>query len=265
MRAAGGALLMGMVLAASGASGADGSSAAKELAPTGVLRVGVVEAPNAGAFFVSKERGTPRGVTVDLGAALGERLGMPVEYRVYPNSGECTEATSSGAIDVSFMPVDDERRAKVAFGPAYYLLESTYLVTGPSGVQSLAGVDRAGVRVVGIANTTTIRAAGRTLKNTTPIAARSVDEALEMLRSGRADALALSRDSLKPFLAVLPGSRIVDGGFQQTSISIAVPKDRPAALAYATAFLDEAKASGVVRKAFDKAGLQQEPVAPAGR
>jgi polar amino acid transport system substrate-binding protein len=86
-----------------------------------------------------------------------------------------------------------------------------------------------------------------------------------MLRSGRADALALSRDSLKPFLAVLPGSRIVDGGFQQTSISIAVPKERPAALAYAAAFLEEAKASGVVRKAFDKAGLQDEPVAPAGR
>ena len=253
---------MGMVLAASGASGADTSSAAKELAPTGVLRVGVVEAPNAGAFFVSKERGTPRGVTVDLGAALGERLGMPVEYRVYPNSGECTEATSSGAIDVSFMPVDDERRAKVAFGPAYYLLESTYLVTGPSGVQSLAGVDRAGVRVVGIANTTTIRASARTLKNTAPVAARSVEEALELVRSGRADALALSRDSLKPLLAALPGSRIVEGGFQHTGIAIAVPKNRPNALAYVTAFLTDAKEAGNVRRALDRAGFPNEPVAP---
>ena len=56
------------------------------------------------------------------------------EYRVFPNSGECTEATSAGAVDVAFMPVDEERRKKVAFGPAYYLLESTYLVSGPSGI-----------------------------------------------------------------------------------------------------------------------------------
>jgi polar amino acid transport system substrate-binding protein len=45
------------------------------------------------------------------------------------------------------------------FGPAYCLVESTYMVTGASGIRTLAEVDRPGVRVVGIANTTTIRAA----------------------------------------------------------------------------------------------------------
>ena len=48
---------------------------------------------------------------------------------------------------------------------------------------------------------------------------------------------------------MFPGSRIVDGGFQQTGIAIAVPKGRPAALAYVTKFLEEAKASGAVRRA----------------
>ena len=80
--------------------------------------------------------------------------------------------------------------------------------------------------MVGIANTTTIRAAGRTLKNTGITAATSAEEAVAMLRTGKADAFALSRDSLRPFVAQLPGSRIVDGGFQQTGIAIAVPKNR---------------------------------------
>ena len=53
-----------------------------------------------------------------------------------------------------------------------------------------------------------------------------------MLTAGKADAFALSRDSLPPFVAKLPGSRIVDGGFQLTGIAIAVPKGRPQALAY---------------------------------
>ena len=239
---------------------------AMELATPGTLEVGVVEAPNAGVFFVSKDKETGQlhGVTIDLGAALAQKLGVKVAYKIFPNSGECTEATSAGTVDVAFMPVDAERKTKVDFGPAYYLLESTYLVSGASKIATLAEVDRPGVHVVGIANTTTIRASARTLKNTQPIAVRSVDEALDMMRSGRADALALGRDSLKPLLATLPRSRIVEGGFQETSISVAVPKNKPGSLATVTHFLEEAKASGAVRRAFDKIGLEDEPVAPAG-
>jgi len=45
---------------------------------------------------------------------------------------------------------------------------------------------------------------------------------------------------------------------------VAVPKGKPAALAYATQFIEEAKASGLVRKAFDEMGLTSSQVAPAG-
>ena len=235
----------------------------KELIPTGKLRVGVVFAPAPSAFFVVKDaHGQPRGVTVDLANELAQELGAPIEFMVAPNSGLVTDATESGAIDVAFMPVDEERRKRVEFGPAYYLIESTYMVTGTSGIKTVGGVDRRNVRVVGIANTTTIRAAARSLKNTAISAVTSVDAAVDMLRNGKADAFALSRDSLPPFVADLPGSRIVDGGFQQTGIAIAVPKNRPNALAYVTAFLERAKASGSVRRALDRAGFPDDPVAP---
>jgi polar amino acid transport system substrate-binding protein len=241
----------------------DETSAMKELIPTGKLRVGIVFAPALSAFFAVKDAdGQPHGVTVDLANELAQQLGVPAEFLVVPNSGLATDATQSGAIDVSFMPVDEERKQRVDFGPNYFLIESTYMVTGASGIKTLAEVDRANVRVVGIANTTTIRAAGRSLKNTTITAATSVDEAVEMLRTGKADAFALSRDSLPPFVAQLPDSRIVDGGFQQTGIAIAVPKNRPNALAYVSAFLEQAKASGSVRRALDKAGFPNDPVAP---
>jgi polar amino acid transport system substrate-binding protein len=136
------------------------------------------------------------------------------------------------------------------------------MVTAGSGIAKVDEVDRPGVRVVGIANTTTIRAAGRTLKNTTIKAVQSIGEAVEMLSGGKADAFALSRDSLPPFVAQLPGSRIAEGGFQQTGIAIAVAKGRPQALATVTAFLDKAKSSGAVRRAFDRAGLSALSVAP---
>jgi polar amino acid transport system substrate-binding protein len=260
------AKLCGMLLTlaiAAGTAAAQESTAVKELIPTGKLRVGVVFAPSQSAFFVVKDaKGEPHGVTVDLAVELGRKLGVPVEFTLVSNSGLVADALESGAIDAGFMPVDEERKKRVDFGPAYYIMESTYLVTGASGIKTVAEVDRPNVRVVGIANTTTIRAAARTLKNTSISATASVGKAMGLLRDGKADAFALSRDSMPALVAQLPGSRIADGGFQQTGIAIATPKNRPSALAYVTAFMESAKASGSVRRALDSAGLPGEPVAP---
>ena len=234
-----------------------------ELTPTGKLRFGVVFAPKMSALFVVKDaNGQPRGIAADLGNELANKLGVPIEFMVAPNTGLLTDALAEARIDAAFMPVDDERRKRLDFGPAYCAVESTYMVTAASGIKTLAEVDRPGVRVVGIANTTTIRAAGRTLKNTAAIAATSIDDALAMLRAGQADAFALGRDSLPDFVKLFPGSHIVDGGFQQTVVAIAVPKGRPAALAYVTKFMEEIKASGAVRRAMDRAGMQDLEVAP---
>jgi polar amino acid transport system substrate-binding protein len=234
-----------------------------ELAPTGKLRVGVVSAPARSAFFVIKDAGgEPRGVTVDLGKELARQLGIPVEFHVVSSSGELVEAMSSAALDVAFMPIDAERRERVDFGPTYFVIESTYLVRAGSDIKNLSDVDHPNVRVVGIANTATIRAAGRSLKNTTIVAVKSVGEATEMLGANAADAFALTHDALPALAAQLPGSRILDGNFLQTGIAIAVPKHHPNALTYATAFMEDAKVSGKVRRAFDDAGLRELSVAP---
>lgn len=234
----------------------------KELVPTGKLRVALVFAPSMSIFFVVKDAdGKPRGVTADLADALGKKLDVPVDLVLFPNSGLATDALEAGSVDVAFMPVDEERRKRIAFGPNYVLGESTYMATAASGAKTVADVDRAGMRVIGIANTTTIRAAGRTLRNTTISPVTSVDDAIAMMRDGKADAFALSRDSLPTYVKQIPGSRMVDGAFQQIGIAIAVAKGKPAALAAVTAFMDEAKRTGVVRRALDNAGFA-DPVAP---
>ena len=235
----------------------------KELVPTGKLRVGVAFAPSPTPLFVVKDAdGTPRGVTADLGHALAGDIGVAADMFVAPNTGELVDALEAGRIDVSFMPVDEERKKRIEFGPVYFLVESTYMVTAASGIRTVDEVDSPGVRVVGIANTTTIRAAGRTLTKTTVTAAPSIGEAMEMMIGGKADAFALSRDAFPPLLAQLPGSRAVEGGFQFTGVAIAVAKGRPEALAAVTAFLEKAKNSGAVRRAFERAGLSHLQPAP---
>jgi polar amino acid transport system substrate-binding protein len=172
-----------------------------------------------------------------------------------------TDAVENGSVDVSFMPVDDERLKRIAFGPNYVLGESTYMVTAATGAKTVDDVDKPGMRIIGVANTTTIRAAARKLKNTKIIAATSVEEAVGLLRDGKADAFALSRDSLPVYVKQVPGSRMVDGQFQQIGIAIAVAKGKPAALSAVTAFIEEAKKNGTVREAFERAGLSHLDVA----
>jgi polar amino acid transport system substrate-binding protein len=57
---------------------------------------------------------------------------------------------------------------------------------------------------------------------------------------------------------------VLEGAYLSSYVAVAVPKGRPSALAYVTAFVEQAKASGSVRRALDSAGLRSSVVAPAG-
>lgn len=234
----------------------------RQLAPTGRLRGGVVVAPAASAFFAIKDgRGEVRGVTVDLLRTFAEKLGLPLDLQVYANSGQVTDAVASAACDIAFMPQDAERAKRVDFGPAYYFIASTYLVPAGSKIQSIDEVNRPGVRIVAISNTTTARSARRTAPNASVQEVPSVDQMTEMARRGEGDAFALSHDSFAGLLPKLPGARVLAGNFQQTGIGVAVPKGRPAALTIASELIEDAKKTGVVRRALDAAGFKDADVA----
>jgi polar amino acid transport system substrate-binding protein len=234
----------------------------KILAPTGKLRGGVVVSPAPSAFFAIRDKGAVRGVTVDLLNNFAQALKLPLDMQVFDNSGQVTDAVASGACDVGFMPRDPAREAKVDFGPAYYFISSTYLVPAGSKIQSIDEINRPGVRIVAISNTTTARSARRTAPNASVEEVPSVDLMTEMASKGQGDAFALSHDSFAGLLPKLPGARVLPGHFQQTGISVAVPKGRPAALKLASSLLEDAKKSGAVRRALDAAGFTDAEVAP---
>jgi polar amino acid transport system substrate-binding protein len=117
---------------------------------------------------------------------------------------------------------------------------------------------------MGVENTATARAAQASLKNVTMSYTKSGLQLFDMLRTGKADAIAQSRESLTQMAARLPGSRVLPGAFLNSYVAVAVPKNKPAALVYASAFVEEAKASGMVRRWLDNVGMQTSVVAPPG-
>jgi polar amino acid transport system substrate-binding protein len=247
-------------------TGAAADDAIKQLAPTGKLRVAIAVGPAASALWCVRDpaTGKPRGVPLSLGTALADKLKVPVEIVEYAASGEIIAATNSDKWDVTFVPVDDERKKVVDFGAPYHLLQSTYLVAPGSTIKSLDEVNRAGGRTAGVDGTATFRAAQRTAPNATPVTVKNPDEGVALMRERKVDAIALSREAVGGLVEALPGSRVLDGGFLNSTTAVAVAKNKPAALAAVTTFIEEAKASGLVRRSLDAMGLKSSQVAPAG-
>src|SRR5512140_2552461 len=255
--------LAGLVLIASAViAGAARADALKdEIAPTGKLRVAIAISPAGGAFWSSRnEAGGYAGVPVDLGKEMAAELGVPVEYVAYQNSGQIVEAVSTGAWDVSFLPKDKEREARMSFGPTYEVTDATYIVKSGSLATNFATLDQPGVKVAAVNNTTTMRGAIAHLKNARVTGYQTYDEIFALLKKGEIDAFALSRDQLNAMAKKIPGARVLDETFKQTVTAVAVPLNHPLALAFVTQFMTEAAANGTLRKAFDDNGLKDSPI-----
>ena len=242
------------------------AAATKELAPTGKLRVAVAVGPSPSALWTVRDATTskPKGVPVELGTAMAAKLGVPVELVEHESSGAIVAARDKGSWDVTFLPVDEDRKKVLDIGAPYHLLQSTYLIAPGSKINSLAEANRSGVRIAIVDGTATGRASVSASPSATTVKVKNPDEAVELMRAGRLDAIALSRESVGGLVDVLPGSRVLDEAFLNSTTAVAVPKNRPAALAFVTEFIEEAKTQGLVRRALDSMGLKSSQVAPVG-
>jgi polar amino acid transport system substrate-binding protein len=239
-------------------------AAIKELAPTGKLRLAIAVAPSPSAQFAIKDCDSYKGVAVTLGTALAQKISIPLEIIPHQSSGEIQNSADANRWDVAFLPVDDERKKLVDFGNAYHLLQSTFLVAPGSTIASVKEANAKGVAIGGVADTATFRAAKQVTSKATHKDFAGVEAAAAAMREGRIQAIALSRESLTGLATKIPGSRILDDAFLNSSTAVCIPKGRPAALKYVSEFIEEAKASGMVRKALDEMGLKASTVAPAG-
>src|ERR1700731_719169 len=252
-------LILGVAVMMAGPVRADALK--DQISPTGKLRVAIGISPAGGAYWSTKtETGGYAGVPVDLGKAMADQLGVPVEYVAYPNSGQITDSVSSGAWDVTFLPKDAERETKMSFGPIYEVADATYIVKAGSTVTNFQTLDQPGVKVAAVNGTTTMRGAIAHLKHAKVTGYQSYDEIFALLKNGEVDAFALSRGQLNAMAKKIPGTRVLDETFKQTVTAVAVPLNHPLALAFVTKFMTDATSNGMLRKAYDNNGLKDTPI-----
>src|SRR3954470_19525355 len=255
-------LILGVSMMIAGVAFADALK--DEIAPTGKLRVAIAISAAGGAFWSTKtESGGYAGVPVDLGRAMAEQLGVPVEYVAHQNSGQIVDAVSKGTWDVTFLPKDPEREGKMSFGPIYEVADATYIVKAGSTATNFQTLDQPGMKVAAVNNTTTMRGAIAHLKNAKVTGYQTYDEISGLLTKGEIDAFALSRNQLDAMARNIPGTRVLDETFKQTVTAVAVPPNHPLSLGFAVKFMAEAISNGTLRRAYDNNGLKDTPIRTA--
>lgn len=232
-----------------------------ELAPTGTLRVALFL---GNPILVSKDPSSHelRGMAIILGKALAERAGVPftpIEYATIP---KLIEDMKAGAWDIAFIAFDPARGAILDYTPAYMVVDNTYLVAPGFPIRTITDADQPGIRIAVARGAAPALFLERNLKNAQLVPAESESAAFELVKEGKAHAYAQNRYMLLGLAERLPGSRVLDDRFVAIQQAIALPKGRPAALAYVREFVEQAKASGAVLRAIETAGIRGVQVTP---
>ena len=232
-----------------------------ELAPGGVLRAGL----NLANFLLVSGKdaaGEPAGVAPDMAAEIARRLGVPVTYVPYMTPGELADAAETGAWDIGLIGAEPQRAEKIAFTPAYVEIEATYLVPAGSPIQSLADVDKPGVRISVTGRSAYGLWLDRNIRHATLAKTGTLDSAFDQFVNDRLEVLAGLRPRLLSDVEKLPGARILDGKFTAVQQAIGTARKNAAGAAFLRDFVEEAKASGFVQSLIDKHKVRGLSVAP---
>ncbi len=222
-----------------------------ELAPAGVLRAGL----NLANFLLITGRdpaGEPTGVAPDMASEIARRLGVPVKYVPYKAPGELADAVDTGAWDIGLIGAEPQRAEKIVFTPAYVEIEATYLVPAGSPIQSLAEVDKPGVRIAVTGRSAYGLWLERNIAQATLVKTDSIDSSYERFVGDKLEVLAGLRPRLLADVEKLPGARILDGKFSAVQQAIGTSRKNTAAAEFLRAFVAETKASGFVHGLIDK-------------
>jgi polar amino acid transport system substrate-binding protein len=253
------ALLAGAAVLVAGCAGAPLQSAPAAvraaLAPTGTLRIAVY--PGSPTSLV--EQAPPekmRGVTVDLGRSLAQRLAVPAQITVYPRLAEALSALQRNEADFTITNATAERAKVVDFAPPLVDLELGVLVPATSKVAAVDRLDQPGL-VVGVSQgSSSERVLGGRFRQAKLRGFPSLDAARAALVAGEVDAYATNKGILFELAERVPGSRVLEGRWGTEHLAPAIPKGRDAALPFLKAFSEDVRRNGELERATQRAGLR---------
>ncbi|MFI7067886.1 transporter substrate-binding domain-containing protein [Kribbella sp. NPDC050124] len=233
------------------------TSVREDLAPSGVLRASI----NLGNPVLAQ--GTPEepaGVTVDIAREIARRLEVPLELVCFDAARKSFEALTTGQADLCFLAIEPARADQVAFTAPYVIIEGVFAVRRESGLQALADVDQAGVRIGVKRGSAYDLYLTRTVQHATIVRG---DQGADVFLAEDLEVAAGIRQPITRFVAEHPEVRLIDERFMEIQQAVGTTKDRhPDTVGYLHALVEDLKSSGFVADSLIRSHQPDAAVAP---
>jgi len=230
-----------------------------EIAPTGKLRVAMDPSP---VLRMVASDGTAKGVAPEIGKFVAEKLGVPLDLVPYADATAYTESFGKGEWDIAIGPRTPLVADKAEFLMDLVLTDYVFLAGPGREFANADQVDRPGVKIGLGANSSSDQFLSRTVKSA-QLVRPGPGRNSEVLRNGEVDVWAASTSTVQQLAKQVPGSKIVPGAFTSDRYMVTLPKGRSsAAQSKIVEIVNEAKRTGLVRKAIDQTGIKGVRVAP---
>jgi polar amino acid transport system substrate-binding protein len=179
-----------------------------------------------------------------------------------PDSNTYTQSFGKGEWDIGFGTRTPLVAEKADFILDVLLTDYMFIAAPGREFADAAQVDRPGVKIgVGLKSSSD-QFLSRTVKSA-EVVRLTGGKSIEALRSGQVDVWAASASNVQQVAARLPGAKIIPGAFTSDRTMLILPKGRSsAAQAKISETINEAKKTGVVRKALEQTGTKGIRAAP---
>ena len=223
----------------------------KQLAPTGILRVGI----NMSNFLLVSEvnsSGLPKGISPDLGERIAKELNIPHKLVLYKRPGELADAVNKNQWDIGNIAFEPKRAEMIDFTNSYVNIDANFLVRKIDNLKTNEDVSKAKVKIAVAERSAYDLWLSENFKDIELIRASSIQNSHILFNEGKANVLAGLKPKLIEELSKNDQLEIIEDPFTFIKQSVGVKKGNPQVIKFLNNFISKLINDGSIDQLLKK-------------
>ena len=223
----------------------------KQLAPTGILRVGI----NMSNFLLISgvnSSGLPKGVSPDLGGRIAKELNIPHKLVQYKRPGELADAVNKNQWDIGNIAFEPKRAETIDFTNSYVNIDANFLVRKIDNFKSNEDVSKAKVKIAVAERSAYDLWLSENFKDIELIRASSIQNSHILFNEGKANVLAGLKPKLIEELSKNDQLEIIEDPFTFIKQSVGIKKGHPQVIEFLNNFISKLINDGFIEQLLKK-------------
>ena len=223
----------------------------KQLAPTGILRVGI----NMSNFLLVSgvnSSGLPKGVSPDLGEKIAKELNIPHKLVQYKRPGELADAVNKNQWDIGNIAFEPKRAETIDFTNSYVNIDANFLVRKIDNFKTNEDVSKAKVKIAVAERSAYDLWLSENFKDIELIRASSIQNSHILFNEGKANVLAGLKPKLIEELSKNDQLEIIEDPFTFIKQSVGIKKGNPQVIEFLNNFISKLINDGFIEQLLKK-------------